>query len=393
MSVNYKKELETASKGMIMIHEPETLIKLIVRMIVRKVKIKYAGMILYDADKESYVLSISKGEKGVKVPANFVRFNKDSPVIKLFTRPEYKPLTLGRNALLTEDLNKLIWQESVFDAGNGSKELLHQIIEQMEMFNAVACVPAYYRDSLLAVLLLGEKIDEAKFDQDELDFFAALASDAAMAIKNARLFTDLKVEAERNRRLFIKTATVLGSTIEAKDEYTHGHTERVTKYAMAIARYLVASDQLEYSNIFFENLYISGLLHDIGKIGVPETILCKPDKLTDEEFDLMKKHPTRGVEILEPLAEEFQDCMKAIKHHHERYDGRGYPDGLEGDNIPIVAAIIAVADAYDAMTTDRPYRKGLSKEIAVSEIEKNLGKQFHPIPAQAMIELAKRGEV
>ncbi len=141
-----------------------------------------------------------------------------------------------------------------------------------------------------------------------------------------------------------------------------------------------------------ENLYMSGLLHDIGKIAVPEAILGKTDKLDDEELKIMRTHTLRGVEMLKPLA-EFEESMKGVKYHHERYDGKGYPDGLKADEIPIIAAIIAVADTFDAMTSDRPYRKGLDKAIAMNEIKKNSGIQFNPLPAQAMVELWERGEL
>ncbi len=202
--IDYKKELEAASRGMIMIHDPELLIKLIVRMIVGKVQIKHAGMIVYDADLDTFVLNISKGETGFKIPAGFARFDKSHPIIALFNKKEYRSLVLNRNAIVTQDINKLIWQESVMREGNGKKELLYKVADQMHMIGAVACVPAYYSDKLQAVLLLGERNDGDKFDQQELDFFAALASDAAMAIRNAQLFREAKREADKTRDLFFE---------------------------------------------------------------------------------------------------------------------------------------------------------------------------------------------
>lgn len=377
---------------MIMIHDPKLLIKLIVRMIVHKVHIKHAGMLLYEPKKDAYILSISRGEMGIKVPEGFARFPKDSPLIKIFIDRQHKYLIEGRQALLAEDLNKLIWKESIIEGGNGTKKLLQQVSDQMPMLNAVACVPAFYQHNLLAILLLGQKGDGTRFEQDELDFFSALASDVAMAIRNAQLFDELKREADRNRNLFIQTTIALSSAIEAKDAYTHGHTERVTKYAIAIARRMDLSGVYQFPPKFFENLYIAGLLHDIGKIAVPESILCKSDQLTPEEYDIMKTHTVRGAEILKPLT-EFTQCLDGVKYHHERYDGTGYPEGLKGEQIPMVAAIISVADAYDAITTDRSYRRGISKEQAIAEIRDNIGKQFNPLPAKALIELFERGEV
>ncbi len=383
MPIDYKKELESASKSMILIHEPKTLIRLIVRMIVRKVQIKHAAMILYDPKRDAYVLTISRGETGVKIPAGFARFDKNSPLIRFFSRKEYRVLPLTKGALMSHDLQTMLWQESVVSNGEDTKELLHRVGDQMQMFNAVACVPAYFQDTLLALLLLGEKSEGGGFEQDELDFFSALASDAAMAIKNAQLFEDVKKEAERNRQLFLNTTIALTSAIEAKDAYTKGHTERVTKYALLVARQMAESGLAEFSPKFFDSLQIAGLLHDVGKIGIPEAILLKTDKLTDEEFQKMKQHTLRGVEILKHIP-EFQDCLDGIKYHHERYDGKGYPEGLKGEKIPMIAAVLAVADTLDAMTSDRPYRKGLSKEVAVGEIKKNSGVQFNPIVVRAL---------
>lgn len=390
--IDYKKELETASRGMIMIHDPDLLIKLIVRMIVGKVHIKHAGMIVYDSDLDTFVLNISKGETGFKIPAGFARFDKNHPIIALFNKKEYRSLVLNRNAIVTQDINKLIWQESVMREGNGKKELLYRVADQMHMIGAVACVPAYYSDKLQAVLLLGERNDGGKFDQQELDFFAALASDAAMAIRNAQLFREAKREAEKTRDLFFRTTLVLASAIEVKDEYTHGHTERVTDYAVMIAQQMVENGSANFDQKFLESVHIASLLHDIGKIGVPEFILNKPGKLTVEEFEIMKRHTINGVEILKPLV-ELKDALDGVKSHHERYDGKGYPDGLKGDEIPMVAAIIAVADTYDAMITDRPYRKGRSKEDAIKEIKNNILRQFHFAPAQALIELYQQGKI
>ena len=153
-----------------------------------------------------------------------------------------------------------------------------------------------------------------------------------------------------------------------------------------------ASKVCSFPYKFFEDLNIAGLLHDIGKIGVPEAILSKRDKLTPKEYEIMKSHTTRGAEILAPLT-GFEEVINGVKHHHERYDGKGYPDGLKGDAIPMIAAIIAVADAFDAMTTDRPYRKGFSKEEAILEIKEHINRQFNRKPVEALIELFFKGEL
>ncbi len=394
MKIDYKRELEQASKGMIMIHDPKVLIKLIVRMIVHKLNIKHAAMILYKPEKNAYILDISRGKQGVRIPTGFARFDKTSPIIQLFNKKEFRSLNLNGNAILSEDINRMIWKEGLIEnnKSNGTRELLNQVDEQMRTLSVSACVPAYYQKELMAVLLLGEKDDSTKFKQDELDFFAALASDAAMAIRNAQLFEHYKKEAERNRELFIQTIIVLGSTIEAKDSYTQGHTERVTRYALSIARQMVANGSTEFEDKFFENLYIAGMLHDIGKIAVQESILNKKGKLTAAEYAQMKLHTIRGAEMIKPL-NLAKECVDGIHYHHECFDGSGYPEGLKGAEVPISAAIVAVADAFDAMTTDRPYRRGFKKEIAIQEIQKKNGTQFNPLPVKAIVELFEQGKI
>ncbi len=387
MQLDYKKELENASRSMILVHDPATLIKLIIRLIVRKVKADHAGVILYDPEKDAYVLTLSGGKAGLKIPSGFAKFGRGNSLIKIFTDKKFKPFFQKKNTLAVDDLNKMFWQQGVIGDKKEIKETFHDVSCQMSMFNVVACVPAYFRDNLLALLLLGQKdTGSSSYEEDELGFLSALASDVAMAIQNANLINDLKKEVDRNKALFINTVLSLASTIEAKDKYTRGHTERVTKYALSIAKELSKTKIIDLPKDFMENIYISGLLHDIGKIGVPESVLCKETKLTDEEFLQIKEHPLRGAEILKNLP-EFEQCLEGVKYHHERYDGRGYPEGLKGEDIPIIAAVVAVADTYDAMTSDRTYRKALPKEVAIEEIRKNSGIQFNPIVANVFVQM------
>lgn len=390
--IDYKRELETASKGMIMVHDHVLLIKLLVRMIVRKANLRHAGMILYEPSRDAYVLEISRGEAGARIPERFIRFEREHPLIRIFHEREFKYLINNRSALVFDDINHLIWRESVIGSVNGSRELLHKVGDLMPKLNSVACVPAFYRHELLAILLLGEKQDGTPLEQEALDFFAALASDVAMAIRNAQLFEELKREADRSRNLFVQTTIALGSAIEAKDSYTRGHTERVTGYAMTIARHMAARGEFNVPDKFFENLYIASILHDIGKIGIPEAILTKKGPLTEEEFALMKTHPARGADILSSIT-DFDGCVAGVRHHHECFDGSGYPDGLKNGDIPMISAIISVADTFDAMTTDRTYRKGVPRERAIEEIHRCMNAKYHPAPAAAIIELFQNGKI
>ena len=194
----------------------------------------------------------------------------------------------------------------------------------------------------------------------------------------------------KKQKLFLSTTTALAAAIDAKDHYTHGHTGRVTNLSLGIAKILSRKHNL--SQKFMDNLYIASLLHDIGKIGVPESILNKPGPLNEEERKKMQEHSVIGTTILQPIS-ELEEAISTVKYHHEKYDGTGYPEGLKGEQIPLSAAIVAAADAFDAMTSDRPYRRALSKEEAIKEVERQSGKQFHPEVADALIQLYQEGKI
>ncbi len=391
--IDFKQELEAASHSMIMVHEPDLLIAMIIRMIVQRLDLQHAGMVVFNPATKEYQLTVSKGDAGYKIPSEFGRFSQDSPIVKIFLRPEYRPFFEHKHAVLWYDLNRMIWQEGMLngDADSDLKELLHQVSDQMHMLGIVACVPAIYREDLLAVLLLGEKEDGRKFDKEELSFFGALASDAAMALRNAQLFEQIKRQAEHNHDLFLRMTMTLGAAIEVKDKYTRGHSEGVTRYALAIAEEMrAAAGRDDFDQEFFEDLYIAGILHDIGKIGVPESILNKPGALTPEEYALVKRHPVDGVAILKPLS-ELKRCIEAIRAHHERFDGSGYPDGLQGEAIPMIAAIIAVADTLDAIVTQRPYRKSRTLAEAIDEVRRYRGTQFRPDVVDAAVRVYNAG--
>lgn len=176
----------------------------------------------------------------------------------------------------------------------------------------------------------------------------------------------------------LSTLNSLAKTLDARDPHTAQHSTRVTTLSMAMA------SALELSDLERDTLYIAASLHDIGKVGIPDDILLKADKLTDEEFDFIKKHPDIGADILKPLPPMYKET-EIIRHHHERYDGRGYPSGLKGKEIPYLSRIITLADSFDAMTSDRPYRKGMSIEDAIREINECKGRQFDPVLAEIFI--------
>lgn len=387
MAVNYKKELETASKSMILVHEPDILIKMIVRMIVQKVKVSHTGILLHNKANNNYVLSVSKGPVGLKIPVGFARIDLDNPLLEYFK--DNRCYRLFRERGFVQDKAKKALRRKLAPQ---LKQLLKDALHQLKIFEAVACIPSYFRNELLALLLLGKKKNGKSFAQDELDFFIALASDVAMAIRNAQLFQEIETELNKKQRLFIHTTLALAAAIDAKDHYTHGHTNRVTVLSLEIAKKLNQKNLKPLNPSFMEQLHIAGLLHDIGKIGIPESILNKQGPLDKEEWEKMKEHPLLGTAILQPI-KELTDAILAVKYHHENYDGTGYPEGLKNNQIPLIASIIAVADRFDAMISDRPYRPSLTKEQAIQEIKRTKGRQLNPEICQVLLELYEENKV
>lgn len=182
------------------------------------------------------------------------------------------------------------------------------------------------------------------------------------------------------RNLYLSTIQALNKTVEAKDPYTSGHANRVEKFAVELAE----AYHLPFESV--QNIRTASILHDIGKIGINDSILNKAARLSQEEYHEIMRHPSIGADIISKV-DFLKDITTIVKHHHERFDGKGYPDGLHGDEIPIEAAILTIADSYDAMTSDRPYRKALTQEEAFEELKKNAGTQFHPKLVEAFISL------
>jgi HD-GYP domain-containing protein (c-di-GMP phosphodiesterase class II) len=198
--------------------------------------------------------------------------------------------------------------------------------------------------------------------------------------------SDLQRSSTENRELFIGTVKALAAAIDGKDPYTRGHSERVSRFSIAIAQRLGLSDDE------VEKIRISALLHDVGKIGIDDSILKKPSALTDEEYEVMKKHPQKGYKIMSqiPAMKEFLDGMYM---HHEMVDGRGYPQGLKGDEIPLMGKIVAVADTFDAMTTDRPYQKALKFEDALAVIESFVDTRYDRDVVKAFTDACREGQI
>ncbi len=228
---------------------------------------------------------------------------------------------------------------------------------------SLMAAPLAVQDRLLGVLLVG-RIGAGRFSEHEFQTFQLFAAQAAVALWQAQ-------QRERERSLYRASVEVLAATVDAKDPYTHDHSRKVARYARLLAEAMGCPPEE------VEQIELAGLLHDVGKIGIPDHILRKPGRLDPEEWELMKAHAPLGADIL-AAHPALQPIVPLIRHHHERWDGKGYPDGLHGDEIPLGAAIIGLADAFDTMTSDRPYRRGMPIAAAVEELVRCSGTQFHP---------------
>ncbi len=245
---------------------------------------------------------------------------------------------------------------------------------------AVVCVPITLRGKPLGVVFLANYQAGRPFTSDHRALLTELAAQAAVVIDNARLFKE-------REEFILQSLEALARMVDGRDPYTRGHSERVTQYSLMIAR------QMRYSPAdpaAWTRLERGGRLHDIGKVGVPDAILQKTGKLTDEEFEKMKSHPIVGFNILSAL-KMLTDELVIVRSHHERYDGKGYPDRKKGDELPMFAWIVSAADAIDAMTSDRPYRKGMSLDVAVEQVRAGAGTHFHPDVAEAVLDAVANG--
>ena len=231
-------------------------------------------------------------------------------------------------------------------------------------------LPLLIKNELAGIMTLG-RVDRSAFSEEDLENARTLADQVAVALSNAQLIEELD-------QLNWGTLTALARAIDEKSSWTAGHSERVTDLAIKIGR------MMEFTPEELDNLHRGGLLHDIGKIGVPAAILDKPGRLTDEEFALIREHPGKGGRILEPIT-EYASIIPIVVHHHERFDGKGYPSGLAGQDINLGARILAIADTFDAITSDRPYRNGMATERAIQIIKEEDGRQFDPEVVQAFL--------
>lgn len=319
-------------------------------------KAETGSLLLVDEEKNELYFEVALGEKGAQVKEIRLKIGEG---IAGWVAEHGEPLIIG-------------------DVQNDPRFAKKADKKSSFVTRNMICVPVKIKEKTIGVLQAINRL-EGVFGQGDLELFQMLANQVAIAIDNARLMEDL-------RQTFYETAEALAEAIEKRDPYTGGHTKRVLTYSMATAEYMGLTPEE------MEQLKLSAILHDIGKIGVEDRVLRKQGSLNDEEYGLMKGHPKMGAEIMEHV-EKLKGIIPGMRHHHERFDGKGYPEGLKGSEIPLPARIIAAADTFDAMTSDRPYRKGLTDETAINELQKFAGIQFDPDVVRAFINAHKDGKI
>lgn len=264
-------------------------------------------------------------------------------------------------------------QSPAFARFNGN----HQSV--LHVLGVELTIPLVVQGRLIGLVLLGGKTSEESFTAEDHDAICSMARHIGVGMHTHRLLAELEHRAEENRHLYESmreiykdTVRAFAAAIDCKDKYTQGHSERVGKYSEIIAR------EMGWSEEEVEGISVAGYLHDIGKLVVERDILNAPYRIDAKQSSELNRHPAAGYEILSPIRHPYADISLMARYHHERLDGRGYPDGLTADQIPLGAKIVALADSFDAMTTDRPYKKRRSMEEVFEDFRRNTGKQFDP---------------
>lgn len=389
--LDYQEALLNASKGMIRVKDPITLLRMVTRFIDRQIGVTHVAVLLYDRKRDSYVLIDSKGEGGAKIPVGYVRVLKNNPLVSFFLSQD-NGVFARKEALVFSELDHLQNFEVLVNKKEGRAIQFDEIKKHMQFLRASICVPSFYKNELIGILILGEKLSGEPYFDPEINLFVTLANDVAMAVKNAELIRDLKQSYEKEHFLFIRTSIALATAIDARDRYTHGHSERVSHYSLVIAKELIDSGKMRYDREFMETVQMSALLHDIGKIGIKDQILNKPAALSNEEFEVMKTHVTIGANIIKPVT-GLTNLTDGVLYHHERWDGKGYPHGLKGRDIPIIGRIVNVADSFDTITTARAYKEATPSAQAFDELKRCAGSQFDPEIVEAFYNAYLQGKI
>ncbi|MFH1369073.1 MAG: HD domain-containing phosphohydrolase [Elusimicrobiota bacterium] len=356
----YLGALKNFTDRLVLILELRQLMQTIVDNISQILQVNCVSLLVFDEDAKEYRVKASVGFENV---IRDVSFKHDALIVQhLKSRLKFK----HQMAQKSEFFKDRTWGYPT-------------LVDQMESLKAELFIPLFFSEKLIAILTLGDKKSGEYYNSSELRLLKTLANQAAIALSNAMSYDELK-------KNLLGTIEALSTAIEAKDDYTRGHSERVVKIAVEIAKEMsVSRDEIDI-------LRYAGMLHDIGKIAIDDSILHKPSSLTRDEQRKIKDHPEIGENIIAPI-KFLEDARQIIRNHHERWDGEGYPDRLVTEKIPVLSRILAVADAFDAMTSVRSYRPARCSGEAVEEIMKCAGSQFDPLVIEAFMTAHRKGNI
>ncbi len=347
----YQDIMKKAGKEISALDNATLISTYLVEIIADTMQISIGRLLLMDRQSETFIIESTYPLANER--KTDIKFDSESTLVECLKRKSV-PIFLNSE------------REKVFNRHVDRNER-----EMLETLMVDLIVPLQGKNELVGILLLGKKKSGNQYNYDDIELINALCNQAATGLENLNLYDELQAS-------YINTVRSLVTALEAKDEYTKGHSERVANYAKETAL------ELGISGKEAQLLYEVALMHDVGKIGISESILNKPEQLSSDEFDLIRSHAVIGEKILSRI-ESLKDGLSAVRHHHERLNGDGYPDGLSQLSIPIQARILSVADAYDAMTTKRPYRPAMSDRKAVEELKSNSCEQFDPRVVRAFM--------
>ncbi len=328
-----------------------------------------SSLMLVDPSGEYLTFEVAFGEKGSQLKGLRLPLDGKSVAGKVARTGE---------PLIVDDVNQI-----PYFSGEVDRTLEFQT-------HNILCVPLHGQAGTIGVIEVLNKVTGERFSEDDVALLTALAGSAAVAIENARLYeetasraAELAAMVSELQRTYVGTMHALSALLDARDASTQGHSQRVVQYTLAIAHALGITNREQLQIIHY-----GALLHDVGKIGVPDAILRKPASLTAEEWIEMRKHPEIGYQMLKNI-DFLQKALPIVRYHHERWDGTGYPHGLAGEAIPLEARIFAIADSFDALRSERPYKRGLSHEQAVERLAADRGTHFDPAVLDAFLQIAE----
>jgi HD-GYP domain-containing protein (c-di-GMP phosphodiesterase class II) len=308
------------------------------------------------------------------------QYHRQHDTLRIVTSRGLEPVSDADFSITRDHARALATLGSSLTASEATSEATRLMMEHPKLFASEEIqilLPLVVHDRLIGLVVLGEKASGEKFTDEDLITLSALARHIAVGINSHHLLGEVKRKAEENQRLYDglrkiyrETVHAFAAAIDIKDRYTQGHSVRVGKYSEVIAR------EMGWNDNEVEGITIAGYLHDIGKLIVDLSVINSPERFSAKDSKEMSRHPSAGYEILSPISHPYADIPLMARYHHERMDGNGYPDGLKGDQIPAGARIVTLADSFDAMTTDRPYRQKLPLEDVLEDFRANTGTQF-----------------